>query len=112
LIAVGYAARKYGISRHDNAAVARRKCPGIILPHVELVDETGGVVESPESADRNKCKVSLARYRKASKLLFAEFLAVAGAACCEKASIDEAFLDVTDMCKHAVETGIIPETVS
>lgn len=78
LIAVSYAARAFGISRHDNAKEARRKCPNIVIPHVELVDDGGNVVDSPAAADKDRYKVSLSRYRKASKRLLEEFVAVVG----------------------------------
>ena len=34
LIAIGYKAREFGISRHETVAEALRKCPGLVLVHV------------------------------------------------------------------------------
>ena len=65
LIAVSYAARKFGVKRGDRSATARTKCPHILLPHVEYISNTAAPAES--EPDRASGKVSLRRYREASK---------------------------------------------
>ncbi|KAJ0407394.1 hypothetical protein ATCC90586_000101 [Pythium insidiosum] len=90
LLAINYVARKFGIGRMDNVADARKKCPQIHLPHVETLGEN----RKPGSVfDRTHQKAILRRYRMASKEIF-EILA-RFAPICERASIDEAYLDVT-----------------
>ncbi|MCO5562883.1 hypothetical protein L7F22_016519 [Adiantum nelumboides] len=90
LIAVNYAARAAGIVRHDRVADALRKCPDLQLVHVETIgnDKGDGV-----AARRDTSKVSLERYRQASKCVFNIFHQFADI--CERASIDEAYMDVT-----------------
>ncbi|KAI5067385.1 hypothetical protein GOP47_0017913 [Adiantum capillus-veneris] len=90
LIAVNYAARAAGIVRHDRVADALRKCPDLQLVHVETIgnDKGDGV-----AARRDTSKVSLERYRQASRCVFDIFQEYADI--CERASIDEAYLDVT-----------------
>eukprot|EP01052_Picozoa_sp_SAG31_P044353 SAG31_NODE_7701_length_1613_cov_2.061427_1_plen_306_part_00 len=104
LIAVNYAARKAGISRHDNAKSALQKCPKLRLVHVEYIGADGPTAEgsTPASAsqqiigapaDSRTVKACLDRYRKVSAAIFAvlkRFCSV-----CEKGSLDEAYLDVS-----------------
>ncbi|KAJ8906386.1 hypothetical protein NDN08_002879 [Rhodosorus marinus] len=88
VIAVNYPARKRGVTRFDKAGEVKKKCPECILVHVEVLSE---------EQEQPKAKVSLARYREASarifKLILREIERV------ERASIDEAYLDLTDMVK-------------
>jgi DNA polymerase eta len=107
LIAVNYAARARGITRHMRVAEAKAKCPELHCVHVEVIygDQAEaaerGDGAAPGSAhgsseerhpDRSEGKVSLERYRRASSDVF-DALAPFGLV--EKASIDEAYLDVT-----------------
>jgi DNA polymerase eta len=79
VIAVSYSARPKGVKRIDSAESAREKCPEIVLAEVET---------------RNN-KPNLTRYRDASVDIF-NVLSNAGATC-ERGSIDEAYLDVSDL---------------
>ena len=111
LIAVNYAARAAGITRHDRATTALQKCPQIRLAHVEYIgtdgpaDASGAVVRGSQElqessgeqvigapASRNIGKACLNRYRVVSAAIFK----VLGGMCdiCEKGSLDEAYLDV------------------
>lgn len=124
LIAVNYVARAKGVSRHMRVREAKKLCPELHLVHVEIIygDTATAEILSPEPSlvdadtnetcganaaadvgadehvgestqeERRKGKVSLQRYRNASAQVF-EALAPFGVV--EKASIDEAYIDVT-----------------
>ena len=71
LIAVNYAARSFGVKRGDRIDVAKAKCAGLKLIHVETI--THGDQENSHSKtqhDRSSEKVSLERYRRASEAIF------------------------------------------
>jgi hypothetical protein len=111
LIAVNYPAKAAGVKRGMRAEEALKVCPGIHLVEVEVIsgssvdkDRAGadagqGADDGDDAADgettREGGKVSLERYRQASREVF-EALQTLGCVV-EKASIDEAFLDVTDL---------------
>eukprot|EP00049_Salpingoeca_infusionum_P015528 m.303348 g.303348 ORF g.303348 m.303348 type:complete len:882 (+) comp15892_c1_seq13:69-2714(+) len=76
LIAINYVAKNAGVTRFMNIAEAQRKCPDLALVHVDIVHD----------------KVSLEPYRAASRDIHA---AIERFGVCEKAGLDEAFLDVT-----------------
>jgi hypothetical protein len=123
LIAVNYVARAKGVSRHMRVREAKKLCPELHLVHVEIIyGDTAtaeilslepSLVDANESCganaaadvgadvpvgaestqeERRKGKVSLQRYRNASAQVF-DALAPFGVV--EKASIDEAYIDVT-----------------
>jgi len=96
LIAINYPARKYGISRRDSAASGLAKCPSLRLVHVETLDFDGGTRDDGVAAAATD-KVSLRRYRLASQHIFKLLLRVCGAGAVEKASVDEAFVDLTPL---------------
>eukprot|EP01116_Phalansterium_solitarium_P000627 TRINITY_DN1045_c0_g1_i1.p1 TRINITY_DN1045_c0_g1~~TRINITY_DN1045_c0_g1_i1.p1 ORF type:complete len:485 (-),score=128.18 TRINITY_DN1045_c0_g1_i1:655-2109(-) len=77
LIAVNYAARKAGVTRFMRISEAKQKCPELVLAPVEI---------------RNNL-VSLERYRDASAEVFSVIRRLL--ANVERASIDEAYIDVT-----------------
>eukprot|EP01041_Mallomonas_annulata_P001156 gene1156-2241_t len=90
VIAVNYAARAapYLIKRGTKFDECKKRCPSIHLIHVELIgDEEHG-------NRRDHAKVSLKRYRLASM----EIMSILQRLCpsCERASIDEAYLDITE----------------
>jgi DNA polymerase eta len=91
MIAVNYPAREFGIQRGDSSSVCRTKCPSVRLVHVEV----NGGSDSDSRVDRSQHKVSLQRYREASEQIF-ELLDGWDGVFVEKASIDEAFIDVTE----------------
>ena len=94
LIAVNYPARAHGVPSRARLADAKKACPHMRCVHVETLDENG-VTTGP--ARRETEKASLARYRRASFAIFRVFLRFVGEKCLEKASLDEAFLDVTSV---------------
>lgn len=93
LVAVNYRARENGVKRGDAVEEARAKCPRIHLPHVPLI---GPGASAEATQETEMVKVSLARYRKASTAVFAILKRMCSSV--ERASIDEAYLDLTDVC--------------
>lgn len=93
LIAVSYAARKYGINRMDNVKSAREKCPEVILAHAAVFKKGNpywSYVEGlPNQAEH---KVSLDPYRRESR----KIIKIIKQHCdvVEKASVDECYLDL------------------
>ena len=81
IIAVSYEARRFGVNRSMRGDEAKEKCPEIILVRV------------PEA----RGKANLTLYREAG----AEVIAVLSRFCesCERASVDEAYLDLTENVK-------------
>ncbi|GFN97064.1 DNA polymerase eta-like [Plakobranchus ocellatus] len=77
IIAVGYEARKFGVTRQMRGDDAKLKCPDI---HLARVPEIRG-------------KADLTRYREAGAEVIAVFSKFCS--CVERASVDEAFLDIT-----------------
>jgi DNA polymerase eta len=159
LIAVNYAAREKGVTRHMRVAEARAKCPDIVLVHVETIGDEGsgkgkqeekreeenavnqeggqGVAagqmhglqhindndpqnpnpnfiggrrhqEEGSSATRATHKACLERYRRASAEIMALLRSLLPSCAVEKASIDEAYIDVTaavDVSLSSTEDG-------
>jgi DNA polymerase eta len=98
LVAVNYAARACGVTRFDSTKDAKQKCPQIKLVHVptfKLADATAEA-EYHENPNKSTYKVSLDVYRKASRRIFG--ILRTAFKHCEKASVDEAFFDITDEC--------------
>ncbi|KAF8821159.1 ImpB/MucB/SamB family protein [Cardiosporidium cionae] len=100
IVAVNYEARKKGVKRGDLDSVARDKCPNIQLVHVETLNasSSGSKHEKPS---REHEKISLERYRQASSEIFSLVSAECGKV--ERASIDEAYLDLTDEVSYALQ---------
>ncbi|CAH0492046.1 unnamed protein product [Peronospora farinosa] len=92
LLAVNYAARKFGVERGDFVDDAKKKCPQIHLPHVDTLGENR---KPGQAFDRTHQKAILRRYRVASREIFSILSSMVSVI--EKAGIDEAFMDVTDM---------------
>ncbi|KAI9916874.1 hypothetical protein PsorP6_017823 [Peronosclerospora sorghi] len=95
LLAVNYEARKFGVERGDFVDQAKKKCPQIHLPHVDTLGENRKV---GHLYDRAHQKAILRRYRVASREIFAILGSMVSTI--EKASIDEAFMDITDLAKE------------
>ncbi|KAG3080127.1 hypothetical protein PI124_g19505 [Phytophthora idaei] len=95
LLAVNYDARKFGVERGDFIDDAKKKCPQIHLPHVDALGENR---KPGQLFDRTHQKAILRRYRVASREIFVILGSMVSVI--EKASIDEAFMDVTDMAKE------------
>ena len=124
VIANNYKSREFGVRRGMTAKEARERCAGIRIVPVETIgeedeadadaaadagahgdaaadaagDAAGAAAAKPAGAgggvNRARVKVSLRRYREASREVFA-VLSRSGAVV-ERASIDEAYLDVTE----------------
>ncbi|KAI8321774.1 putative N-acetyltransferase eso1, partial [Martensiomyces pterosporus] len=99
LIAVNYAARSQGVKRMDTVSEARDKCPDIRLVHVPTFTE--GTMPAYHALPRvSTHKVSLDEYRKASR----QIMNLVKRLCPTmiKASIDEAYLDVSSIVKDRI----------
>eukprot|EP00892_Ulva_mutabilis_P007317 jgi/Ulvmu1/4958/UM207_0002.1 len=109
LIAVNYAARAAGVTRHMRVQEAVTACPELQCIHVEVLDENGSIDESAipsgqaagnqqEIAASRRGKACLERYRRASGEILAIFKRMFPTSILEKASIDEAYFGE---CAHA-----------
>ncbi|KAG7662700.1 eso1 [[Candida] subhashii] len=92
LIAVSYAARKYGIGRLDSIKSAREKCPNLIVAHAAVFKRgESHWAYLPGMPDAATHKVSLDPYRRESRKILRviqeRFDLV------EKASVDESYID-------------------
>ena len=101
LLAINYAARAFGIKRGMRVEEAKALCPALRTPHVPLVGGDGGAGGggggggSADEPDRSQAKVSLERYRTESTKIFALLESLAPEL--ERASIDEAYIDATEL---------------
>ncbi|KAF5093477.1 hypothetical protein D0Z00_004048 [Geotrichum galactomycetum] len=95
LIAVSYAARQYGVTRHEPAMAARLKCPDIIFAHVATFLKGDTKWAYHENPRKETHKVSLDPYRRESRKIFSIFKEHCRVV--EKASIDETYLDLGDV---------------
>ncbi|KAL6259254.1 hypothetical protein P5V15_009173 [Pogonomyrmex californicus] len=89
IIAVNYEARSFGVTRHMRGKEAKEKCPDIILASVPCL----------------RGKADTSRYRKAGR----EVIEVIKKHCnvIERASVDEAYLDITDIVDKRLATSEI-----
>eukprot|EP00741_Cyanophora_paradoxa_P000254 tig00000402_g246.t1 len=95
LIAVNYAARAKGVARFCSIEQAKELCPDIVLVHVETIGNNPGGGEGGETS-RLSQKACLERYRRASQEIFDVFARnLSSHTPIEKASIDEAYMDVS-----------------
>ncbi|KAJ7746651.1 hypothetical protein B0H16DRAFT_943492 [Mycena metata] len=96
LIAVNYPARKFGITRMMDIQEAKERCPELIVVHVATYKEGEKEPGYWENPDTKTHKVSLDLYRRESvKMLQMYKDGLPENAEIEKASIDEAFMDLT-----------------
>ncbi|KAK6336181.1 DNA-directed DNA polymerase eta rad30 [Orbilia brochopaga] len=99
LIAVNYPARKFGITRMRNVADAKRKCPNLLAVHVATwrVENDQAVMgyHDMTHGSISTDKVSLDHYRRESKKILSIFRENCPKV--EKASVDESFLDLSNM---------------
>ncbi|RFU81576.1 hypothetical protein TARUN_632 [Trichoderma arundinaceum] len=99
LIAVNYAARKWGIGRHCNIAEAKKLCPDLIAQHVATWREGDDKWAYRDDAAANIAtdKVSLDPYRLQSRKILAliKDCLPKDLQKVEKASIDEVFMDLS-----------------
>ncbi|KAK8854812.1 hypothetical protein IAR55_003551 [Kwoniella newhampshirensis] len=97
IIAVNYPARKYGIKRFTTLDEARKLCPELIVQHVATYRNGENEAGYWGEVDPRTHKVSLDPYRRESLKILAIFKEMVPRGEIEKASIDEAFLDLTPM---------------
>ncbi|WWD19039.1 hypothetical protein CI109_103497 [Kwoniella shandongensis] len=97
IIAVNYPARKYGIKRFTTLDEARKMCPHLIVQHVATYRNGESEAGYWGEVDPRSHKVSLDPYRRESLKILAIFKEMVPRGEIEKASIDEAFLDLTPM---------------
>lgn len=96
ILAVSYSAREYGISRSTKIPEAMKLCPSLVTAHIPTYyfgEDQYGYHTNPQKATH---KVSLDFYRQQSRKIMDIFKSECPKI--EKASIDEAFMDVTDKC--------------
>ncbi|WRT68367.1 uncharacterized protein IL334_005343 [Kwoniella shivajii] len=97
IIAVNYPARKYGIKRFTTLDEARKMCPHLVVQHVATYRNGESEAGYWGEVDPQTHKVSLDPYRRESLKILAIFKEMVTKGEIEKASIDEAFLDLTPM---------------
>nr|XP_019044650.1 DNA polymerase eta subunit [Kwoniella bestiolae CBS 10118]OCF23580.1 DNA polymerase eta subunit [Kwoniella bestiolae CBS 10118] len=97
IIAVNYPARKYGIKRFTTLDEARKMCPELVVQHVATYRNGESEAGYWGEVDPQTHKVSLDPYRRESLKILAIFKEMVPKGEIEKASIDEAFLDLTPM---------------
>lgn len=92
LIAISYAARKYGISRHETAMTAKEKCKDVIFAHVATFKKGETDWKYHDNPRKETHKVSLDPFRRESRKIFGVFKEFCPVL--EKASIDETYFDL------------------
>lgn len=113
IIAVNYEAREYGVTRHMRGEEAKEKCPDLILASVPCLR---GKSDTSRYVGKLLCYTHvifknedhLNRYRRAG----CEIIDVLKKHCniIERASVDEAYLDITDIIdKRILTNSISPE---
>lgn len=94
LIAVSYAARKFGIGRMDTLQSALEKCPGLVVGHAAVFKKGDSHWQYLLGApDQGIHKVSLDPYRRELRKIFKVLLRECDST--EKASVDECYLDLS-----------------
>lgn len=99
LVAVNYSARVFGVSRHDTIEEAVKKCPSLKLVHVQTYEIATNIRAYHPDPSQKTHKSCLDEYRNASVSIFTLLkreCSVVGAIF-EKGSIDEAFVDISQM---------------
>lgn len=92
VIAVSYAARKYGISRMDTVKTCREKCPQVILAHGAVYEKgCSNWKYLDKLPSQSNCKISLDPCRRESRKIFR--LLRSKCDVIQKASVDEGYLD-------------------
>ncbi|WPT17959.1 DNA polymerase eta [Picochlorum sp. SENEW3] len=96
LIAVNYPAREQGVTRHMRTTEALAICPNISLVHVQTIGD-GDSLDGPVDKVRLTQKACLERYRLANAEILDVLHTEVPNSRIEKASIDEVYIDVTDL---------------
>ncbi|XP_069698469.1 DNA polymerase eta [Periplaneta americana] len=86
IIAVNYEARDFGVTRSMRGDEARKKCPDIKLVHVPAV----------------RGKADLTKYREAGREVVNVLCQLSD--CVERASVDEAYIDVTEAVERRIKS--------
>ncbi|KAF9917319.1 DNA-directed DNA polymerase eta rad30 [Lobosporangium transversale] len=101
IIAVNYAARKFGITRlKHNVFDAKQLCPDLVCAHVATLGPGDSQPDYYPSPSRYTHKVSLDPYRKASAKIFSVFRRFNVRF--QKGGLDEVFMDVTDLVNQRI----------
>ncbi|KAJ3163144.1 DNA-directed DNA polymerase eta rad30 [Geranomyces michiganensis] len=109
LIAVNYAARAAGIKRHCNVTEARKLCPEVRFVHVATFADGDTTPQyHTEGISYRTHKVSLDPYRKASMKIMGIFERTCPKY--QRASIDEAYLDLTDEVNARIKARLAAAT--
>ncbi|KAJ3389424.1 DNA-directed DNA polymerase eta rad30 [Entophlyctis sp. JEL0112] len=95
LIAVNYPARACGLNKMSTVAEARQKCPHITLVHTASIGPGDSVPQYHAAPKYGTHKISLDVYRAASKRVMQVLARFAPPQAFERASVDEAYLDVS-----------------
>ncbi|KZO91117.1 DNA/RNA polymerase [Calocera viscosa TUFC12733] len=95
LIAINYPARAFGITRMMSVTEAKKKCPSLIAVHVMTYKDGAREPGYWPDAKPSTHKVSLDHYRRESIKVLRVFQATLPTAEIERASIDEAFFDLS-----------------
>ncbi|RKP30819.1 DNA/RNA polymerase [Metschnikowia bicuspidata] len=99
LIAVSYAARKYGISRMETLSLALKKCPALVVGHAAVFRKGEAYWKYVDGLpDQALHKVCLDPYRRELRKVFRVLQTQCDAV--EKASIDECYLDLGRLVYH------------
>lgn len=99
VIAVSYAARKFGINRMDTVVTCRQKCPEVVLAHAAVYEKGSANWKYLEKLPfQGNCKVSLDPYRRESRKIFK--ILAKNCDLIEKGSVDEGFLDLGRLIYH------------
>jgi DNA polymerase eta len=101
LVAVNYKAREFGITRFDTLEDSKKKCEDLVSVHVPTLTKDDPVPRYRNEVDYSKQKISLKPYRDASE----QIMSIVGSMfkCYEVASVDEVYLDVTEMVEDMIE---------
>lgn len=94
-LAVSYPARKFGIKRLTTPESARLLCPEVVVVHVPSIKTGELEPRNHPSPSVKTYKISLDPYRRESEKIVKVFRREVPDGIVEKASIDEAFLDLT-----------------
>ena len=104
VIAVNYKSREYGVKRGQTLNEILRHCPNIKLCHVDVVNENGEIIPGKFTREyHEKYKVTLDVYRKANFKILDIFRRYSPTV--ERASIDEAYLDLTEVVAKRFNAG-------
>ncbi|KAJ3264866.1 DNA-directed DNA polymerase eta rad30 [Chytriomyces hyalinus] len=101
LTAVNYAARAFGLKKMSSVDEARRLCPDITLVHVASMTAEDSAPQYHPNPHYSTHKISLDVYRNASKTIMTLLSRFSNSF--QRASIDEAYLDLTDEVNARIE---------